>query len=80
VTKVAVWIGIVMTIPAVIIAGFLIADPFYIKFIFEGDLKDFAPGDAIGVFLCSCVFAIVISIPAMFGWWRLYRRISRRLA
>jgi hypothetical protein len=75
VTKIAIWVGIVVTIPTALVAGFLIADPFYMRFIFEGDRKDFAPGDAIGTFLYACVFAVLILIPAMFGWWRIYRKV-----
>jgi hypothetical protein len=45
-------------------------------FVFEGDRRDFAPGDAFGVLGWACIFAVLIMIPAMLGWWRLYRRIS----
>jgi hypothetical protein len=76
--KVAIWLGAILTIPVSLILASLIANPFYMRFQFEGDRRDFAPGDAIGVLLDTCFFAAILLIPAMLGWWRLYRGVSSR--
>jgi len=47
VKKTAVWLGVVATIPAALFLGFFVANPFYMRFVFEGDRKDFAPGDTL---------------------------------
>ena len=75
--KAAVWIGAVATIPVALVLGFVVADPFYMRFIFDGDRKDFSPGDSFGVLVWALIFSAVIIIPAMFGWWKLYRRLSQ---
>jgi hypothetical protein len=75
--KLAVWIGVLATIPAALVVGFFLADRFYVRFLFEGEMKDFAPGDAIGVLLYGTMFAVVILIPAFFGWWRIYRSLCQ---
>jgi hypothetical protein len=74
--KLAVLLGAVLTVPAAVIAGYLIASPFYMRFVFDGEVKDFAPGDSFGVLFYTLVFSIAILIGATFGWLRVYRRIS----
>jgi hypothetical protein len=41
--------GVIVSYPPAFVAGFMIADPFYMRFIFEGDRRDFAPGDTFGI-------------------------------
>ncbi len=77
VKKVAVWLGAAATVPAALLLGFFVADPFYMRFVFEGDRRDFAPGDTFEVLIWTWIFAVLLMIPAMLGWWRLYRRISK---
>jgi len=77
VKKTAVWLGVVATIPAALVLGFFMANSFYMRFVFEGDRKDFAPGDTFGVLIWTWILAVLIMAPAMLGWWRLYRRISK---
>jgi hypothetical protein len=71
-------VGILTTVPVALVLGFLIADPFYMHFIFEGDRRDFTPGDSLGVLFWACIFTAVIMIPAMIAWLRLYSRVSSR--
>lgn len=75
--KLAVWIGIFATIPVAFVSGFFLADHFYKRFLFEGEMKDFAPGDAIGVLLYGIVLTVVILVFASLGWWRVYRKLGR---
>jgi hypothetical protein len=75
--KFAVWVGILATIPTAFVAGFFLADRFYVRFLFEGDIKDFAPGDALGVFLYGSIFTVVILVLTCFGWWRVYRKVRQ---
>ena len=67
--------GIVLTIPLALISGFLVADPFYMRFIFEGDRKDFAPGDSLGVLFYALLFAILILVAAAPIWIRICRNV-----
>ncbi len=76
--KGAIWLGVIATIPVPLILASLAADPFYMRFQFEGERKDFAPGDAIGVLIDTCLFAAILLVPAILGWYRLYRGISSR--
>jgi hypothetical protein len=78
VKKAAVWLGVLATIPVAFVLGFFIADPFYMRFIFEGERRDFAPGDSFGVLVWTLIFAVLLMTPAMLGWWHLYRRISKQ--
>jgi hypothetical protein len=59
-----------------LVAGFMIADPFYMRFIFERERKDFLPGDSFGGLIYAVLFSTALFVVAAFGWWRVYRRIS----
>jgi hypothetical protein len=37
--KTAMWVGGVATIPVALVLGNLIADPFYMRFVFEGERR-----------------------------------------
>ena len=74
--KAAVIAGAVLTCPLTLVVGFLLAEPFYMKFAFEGDRRDFAPGDAIGVLFYGILFSVPLFLASVFGWWRVYKRIS----
>jgi len=76
--KTAVWLGGIATLPVAFLLGWLVADPFYMRFVFEGDRKDFAPGDTFGILFWALVFGAIIIILATIGWVRLYRRVSKR--
>jgi hypothetical protein len=58
--------------PVVLIAAFLIADKFYMRFIFKGKMSDFTPGDSFGIIL----YTLLVLVPVLLGWWLVYRRIS----
>jgi len=73
--KVAIWVGVIVTIPAALVIGYSIAEPFYMRFLFEGRISDFSPGDSFGVLICTWIFAVLIMIPAMFGWRRIYNNV-----
>jgi hypothetical protein len=68
--------GAVASCPMILIASFLIANKFYMRFIFKGEISDFAPGDSFGVILYTFLFTFLLLIPVLLGWWLLYRRIS----
>jgi hypothetical protein len=74
--RLALILAIIMTFPVSCAFGVSVAEPFYMRFIFEGARKDFAPGDAFGLTFLQIVFAAAFFVVAMFGWWRLYRAIS----
>lgn len=74
--RLAVVLAIIITFPISGAFGIAVAEPFYMRFMFEGARKDFAPGDAIGISLLQIVFAAAFFVAATFGWWRLYRAIS----
>ncbi len=76
--KIAVIIGAILTSPGVIVAGALGAVPFYERFIFKGEMSDFAPGDAFGELLYTVVFALPFLILFFWGWRHLYRKVSKR--
>jgi hypothetical protein len=73
---IAAGLAVVITFPVSLAAGFSLADPFYMRFIFVGARRDFAPGDAFGVAFLGIAFSAVFFVAAMFGWWRLFRAIS----
>ncbi len=75
--KVVIWLGVAATIPSALAVGYYIAVPFYMHFLFEGKRVDFAAGDTFGVLICTWIFAVLIMIPAMLGWWRVYRNLTR---
>jgi hypothetical protein len=68
--------GVIGTYPAALVVGFMIADPFYMRFIFNGERTDFAPGDTFGVVFYALLFSVPLFALAAFGWWRVYRRLS----
>ncbi|RZU41569.1 hypothetical protein [Edaphobacter modestus] len=68
--------GAVASCPVILIASFLVANKFYTRFIFKGEMSDFAPGDSFGVILYAFLFTFLLLIPVLLGWWWLYRRIS----
>lgn len=74
--RIALWLGILATIPASLLLGFYIADVVYMRFIFKGDREDFTPGDSFGILFYAVLFTVLILIPAMLGWWRLYRKMG----
>jgi hypothetical protein len=47
------------------------------RFVSEGDVKGFAPGDSFGVLFYSLLFAAFILVPAMYVWMRVYRKVMR---
>ena len=55
--KVAVALGAVASVPAAMIAGYMIADFVYMHFVFKGDVTDLTPGSAFAVFFLTCVFS-----------------------
>ena len=67
--------GIILTFPLSLFVGYLIADPFYMRFIFEGERKDFAPGDSFGVLFYALLFAIIILVAAVPIWIGVCRRV-----
>jgi hypothetical protein len=70
-------LGFLLSLPvALLLAGFS-AQWTYIHFIFERDLKDFAPGDAIGVFLLTWFHFAVLVIFTAILWFRLYKSWRR---
>lgn len=68
--------GAVASCPMILIASFLIANKFYMRFIFKGEMSNFSPGDSFGVILYTFLFTFLLLIPVLLGWWLLYRRIS----
>jgi len=60
----------------ILIASFLIANKFYMRFIFKGEIRDFASGDSFGVILYTFLFTFLLLIPVLLGWWWLYRHMS----
>lgn len=74
--KASVIAAIILTYPVTLVAGFFIAEPFYMRFIFEGNRRDFAPGDSFGVLIYTVLFSTLLFSAAAFGWWRVYRQIS----
>ena len=75
--RLALILAIIITFPISGAFGIAVAEPFYMRFVFEGVRKDFAPGDAFGVLFLQIGFAAAFFIAAMFGWWLLYRTISK---
>lgn len=67
--------GIILTVPVALITGYFVADPFYMRFIFEGDRKDFAPGDSLGILFYALIFAIVILVATVPIWIRVCRKV-----
>jgi hypothetical protein len=66
-------LGFLFSLPvALLLAGYS-AQWTYIHFIFEGDLKDFAPGDAIGVFLFTWFHFAVLVVFTSILWFRRYK-------
>jgi hypothetical protein len=51
----------------------MIAVPFYMRFVFEGERKDFAPGDSFGVLACAAFFSFVLFGAAVLVWQRVWR-------
>jgi hypothetical protein len=68
--------GAVASCPVVLIAAFLIADKFYRRFLFEGEMSDFAPGDSFRIILYTFLFTLLLLVPVLLGWWLVYRRVS----
>jgi hypothetical protein len=54
--KVIVIVGAMISCVAAIPLAALIANWFYMRFIFEGDISDFAPGDTFGVLFWTLMF------------------------
>ena len=77
VKKTAMLMAAVATIPAAIVAGYLVADPFYMRFVFVGPRSEFSPGDAIGVLVWTMVFSAVLLLGASFGWLHFFRKVSK---
>jgi hypothetical protein len=73
--KALVILGVIATYPVVLVAGFMIADPFYMRFIFQGERSDFAPGDTFGVLFYAVLFSVVLFEAAAFGGRHVYRKI-----
>ena len=72
--KTAILVAAVATIPAAIVSGYLIADSFYMRFVFVGQRSEFAPGDTIGVLVWTMAFTTVLVLVASFGWLHFFRK------
>lgn len=77
--KALVALGAVASVPLVLYASFHAADLVYIRFFYEGEIKDFAPGDALGVFTLWGLFSLIGWVLSALVWSRLYRRVSTNL-
>ena len=77
--KVLLALGAVASVPLVLYVAFLAADAVYMRFLYEGEVQDFAPGDALGVFMLGGLFSLVGWGLSALIWSRLYRRVSARL-
>jgi hypothetical protein len=74
--KILVICGAVISAPLVLVLSGILADEFYMRFMFRYDVSDFAPGDAFGEILLAILFAPLLFVMAGWGWTRLYQRIS----
>lgn len=52
--------GAVASCPMILIASFLIANKFYLRFIFKGEMSNFSPGDSFGVILYTFLFTFLL--------------------
>ncbi len=77
VKKIAMLFAAVATIPTAILAGYLVADPFYMRFVFVGPRSEFSPGDAIGVLVWTMAFSAVLLLGVSFGWLHFFRKVSK---
>ena len=53
-----------------------LADKFYMRFMFSGDLGDFASGDSFGELLVFGAFEALSILATVAIWLRVYRRFS----
>ena len=74
--KILVISGALISAPLVLALAGILADKFYMQFMFRYDVSDFAPGDAFGEILLAILFALLLFVIAGWGWTRLYQRIS----
>lgn len=56
-------IGYLLLVVLLFAGAFLVADPIYMRFLYRGDLQDFAPGDAFGVLLVGIVLFLSTLLP-----------------
>ena len=74
--KIAVICGAIVSVPLAFVVGGVCTHPFYMRFVFNGELSDFAPGDAIGELLYLILFSTSFLLAELAGWVIVYRRVS----
>jgi hypothetical protein len=70
--------GAIASCPVALIVAAIIADKFYMRFMFNYEISDFSPGDAFGEIFVAILFTVPLLIVILLAWVRLYRRISNQ--
>jgi hypothetical protein len=74
--KISVICGALASLPFVLALAGILADWFYMRFMFRYDVSEPGPGDALGEILLAMFFAMLLVALAALGWTRIYQRIS----